>query len=301
VHESKNIREQNVDVNTRTKIQKTIKIPMTQTPRMLEQEMKDDQEWHRLETQYGPGLRNEDKSNDKFKEIYSTGVEAFGKDFVVGSWFSIINQNYPSDKYLWISVGSGNGLLEATLVKQYRNFIMCIDPKPHHYSSGKDGIMPRYHTVKEYLTSLAKKRQGQPKKPHVLILNWAARGLDYDMESIELLKPHAIIVISESESFISDRPNTNGARFWSWLESITRDKEQKGDKGTQPQPQPRPQQPLYRLESQAWTEERKELKIQWLVKDGYSPVKVSMPLSFVGKQEYKIWYNPADGGGCSMM
>jgi hypothetical protein len=175
---------------------------------------------------YQTGQALQEKYKDKI--IFCNAVNHFGLDLIVDDWFSVINQNYPHDKYDWISVGSGKGLLESFIAKEYKREIICIDPNPFQWSLGQVGILPKFPTVKDYLTSLKGQQQPEPKsraalsslslelpvvemnsdsipnpkpitrKKRLLILVWPDPYLNYDMEAIRLLEPDGIIILTEN-------------------------------------------------------------------------------------------------------
>lgn len=95
-----------------------------------------------------------------------------------------------------ISVGSGNGILEASLEKKIPNLqIICIDPNPHSFTSrSKIYKAPDYATMDDYLSEHPKGNSNS-----ILFLNWPEtsleRGAGYDLDAIQKIQPHFVICL----------------------------------------------------------------------------------------------------------
>ena len=145
-------------------------------------------------------LENNDLSN-----YLSNGVQAIMLHNV---------ENYVEDilkmcDYTWISVGSGNSVLEKHLYDKYNLNMICVDPKLEQYFPAPKTLEmeTKYDYVKDLINNNSKIIG-----TCILLLNWSNPGdSEYDMEAIELLNPKFILWIGEKNGA------AGGEKFHKWL------------------------------------------------------------------------------------
>lgn len=127
---------------------------------------------------------------DKNCHKYSTGVLLLG----TGNIFEYFRNLLMVSKLPIISVGSGNGIIEQDIEKEFNIKIICIDPTPLSWSFSihNENRLADYPLVndliknKKYLTNACN-----------LFINWSYPDCSYDIESIIKLKPKNIIIITD--------------------------------------------------------------------------------------------------------
>lgn len=129
---------------------------------------------------------------DKIYNYLSNGVQAVGMDNIAGC-VENIPELYEHD---WISIGSGNGVVEKYLDDMFNINIICVDPLPETYlpAPEKLGKKPIFHDINDLVNSNPKLIESCN-----LLLNWTYPDLSYDIEAINILKPKWIIWIGEKQ------------------------------------------------------------------------------------------------------
>lgn len=138
-------------------------------------------------------------------------IQAFGEEVVL-QWVRQVELATPDLR--WISVGSGNGALEAKIGN-----VICVDPDPLSYNS--DGLSsglkepycaPSYAYLDQLLAA----------DPSVigacrLLLNWCPpNDSDFDYQAIQALKP--VAVLSIYERFAGGNGAAGGRKFHEWYD-----------------------------------------------------------------------------------
>jgi hypothetical protein len=139
---------------------------------------------------------------------YSGCIRKFGAKEVVDTWARFIGDNGGGT----ISVGSGNGALEKLLGDDHNIDVVCVDPDPESWTqSGYIHLAPQFRTVQHML-----EEQPDIINDHMtlLLVTPAPCEMDYDIQSIELLNPYRICIISELTGSCSS------SRFWKWYERL---------------------------------------------------------------------------------
>jgi hypothetical protein len=136
---------------------------------------------------------------------YSTGVLLLG----TGNVYEYIKNLLQISKLPLISIGSGNGVIERKIEEKFKINVICIDPTPLSWSlSVSENKLPDYLTMDE-LINKNKTLIGSCN----LFLNWCYPDHTYDIESIILLKPRNLIIITD----LSDLHGAGGCAFHDFL------------------------------------------------------------------------------------
>jgi hypothetical protein len=137
----------------------------------------------------------------------SRGLANLGTDSLF-EYVGRINKNV--DNPLWVSVGSGDGNIEAELENRTGKKFICIDPDPQSYS---DTVVrpPNYKTVQDMLSDTNLDLYHQ-ENPIIAFINWPSpNSSDYDIETIRILKPDFVVTVVEVTGA------SGGKCFLSWL------------------------------------------------------------------------------------
>jgi hypothetical protein len=120
---------------------------------------------------------------------YSTGVVLLGKENV----YEYIKNILKISNLEIVSVGSGNGIIEKNIEEKFNIKMICIDPTPLLWSLSTDeNRLPDYDTTSDLL-----KERNKLKNNCNLLINWSYPDHSYDIESIIMLKPRNIIIITD--------------------------------------------------------------------------------------------------------
>lgn len=120
---------------------------------------------------------------------YSTGILVLG----VGNMHEYVKNLLQISNLKLISVGSGNGVIEKNLEQKFEIEIICIDPTPLAWSlSIEENKLPQYKTTNELINC-----NNNLINNCNLIINWSYPDFYYDLESIIMLKPRNIIIITD--------------------------------------------------------------------------------------------------------
>ena len=155
-----------------------------------------------LKNQIGGIITEEgNKIDDEFirsnKLLLNHAIQIFGIDFIAEK-INLFNQHYVINEPI-ISIGSGHGLLEAYIYKNYNINFYAIEPVVNPQENQYIPTRLFFWTPESHDNSAAKvykKLQPQQKKGRSLLLNWCYPDLDYDYDYIQRFNPYSIFSIS---------------------------------------------------------------------------------------------------------
>jgi len=129
-------------------------------------------------------------------------IEYFGYDVFCQVAYNI----YRDTSHIFISIGSGRGIMEGFIKYLTGLSIICIDPNPTSWQQKplttceiieNMSTLPSYKTVKHMLSSDI--LQSDPSSGITLIINWPSPNQveNFDLNAIETINPDKIVLIVE--------------------------------------------------------------------------------------------------------
>lgn len=149
------------------------------------------------------------------KPYLSGGVREIGIETIQQMTKAIKDAEKDNSKLVWISVGSGNAIVEKMLEDYLDIEIITVDPNPNVFMEIPESFKEKHKNKGKHFSLVEELIEKQPeiKGNCVLILNWTAENESiYDIEAIKNLLPLYICSICEVSTGIAA-----GGEFHKWF------------------------------------------------------------------------------------